>query len=144
MRWNAVLTGAVKHFKRLLALLLRHEEGAVRHCAPVLIAGEYRVQIDLNNPENLTLAAVRQLIASASDDEHTQLRVTKRGIAYISSGAAVGGVDIDGLLFRLETWAKGSGYVGNVAASDEVWVMQIFNALKQNWPKPPFDYIDVY
>jgi hypothetical protein len=101
------------------------------------------VQIDLNNPENLTLAAVRQLIASASDDEHTQLRVTKAGIAYISSGV-VGGTDIDGLLFRLETWAKGSGYVGNVAASDEVWVTQIFNALKQNWPKPPFDYIDIY
>lgn len=104
----------------------------------------HQVQIDLNNPESLTLMAVRQLIASASDDEHTQLRVTKSGIAYISSGKAVGGVDIDGLLFRLETWAKGSGYVGNVAASDEVWVMQIFNALKENWPTPRFDYIDIY
>lgn len=102
------------------------------------------MQIDLNNPENLTLAAVRQLLASASDDEHTQLRVTRNGVAFISSAPAVGGVDIDGLLFRLETWAKGSGYVGNVAASDEVWVTQIFNALKQNWPKPPFDYIDIY
>ncbi len=101
------------------------------------------MQIDLNDPENLTLAAVHQLIASASDDEHTQLRVTKAGIAYLSSGV-VGGTDIDGLLFRLETWAKGSGYVGNVAASDEVWVTQVFNALKQNWPKPPFDYIDIY
>lgn len=102
------------------------------------------MQIDLNNPANLTLDAVRQLLASASDDEHAQLRVTQSGIAYISSGRAVGGVDIDGLLFRLETWAKGSGCVGNVAASDEVWVMQIFNALKQNWPRPTFDYIDVY
>ncbi|EFQ62341.1 MULTISPECIES: hypothetical protein [Pseudomonas] len=101
------------------------------------------MQIDLNNPENLTLDNVRQLLASASDDQHTQLRVTKAGIAYISSGI-VGGTDIGGLLFRLETWAKGSGYVGNVAASDEVWVMQIFNALKQNWPKPAFDYIDIY
>lgn len=101
------------------------------------------MQIDLNTPDGLTLEAVRQLLASASDDEHTQLRVTKGGIAYISSGI-VGGTDIDGLLFRLETWAKGSGYVGLVAASDKVWGMQIFNALKQNWPKPPFDYIDVY
>nr|WP_189655601.1 hypothetical protein [Pseudomonas lurida] len=109
-----------------------------------LIAGEHRVQIDLNNPENLTLANVRLLLASASDDEHAQLRVTKAGIAYISSGKVVGGVEIDGLLFRLETWAKGSGYVGNVAASDEVWVTQIFNALKENWPKPAFDYIDIY
>lgn len=101
------------------------------------------MQIDLSNPEGFTLGAVRQLLASASDDVHTQLRVTKTGIAYISSGV-VGGVDIDGLLFRLETWAAGSGYVGKVAASDEVWVMQIFNALKDNWPNPPFDYIDVY
>ncbi len=101
------------------------------------------MQIDLSNPEGFTLGAVRQLLASASDDVHTQLRVTKTGVAYISSGV-VGGVDIDGLLFRLETWAAGSGYVGKVAASDEVWVMQIFNALKDNWPNPPFDYIDVY
>lgn len=101
------------------------------------------MQIDLNAPGGLTLEAVRQLLASASDDEHTQLRVTKDGIAYLSSGV-VGGVDIDGLRFRLETWAKGSGYVGRVAASDEVWVMQIYNALKDNWPSPPFDYIDVY
>lgn len=101
------------------------------------------MQIDLNAPGGLTLEAVRQLLASASDDEHTQLRVTKGGIAYLSSGV-VGGVDIEGLRFRLETWAKGSGYVGRVAASDEVWVMQIYNALKDNWPNSPFDYIDVY
>ena len=107
------------------------------------MAGKHRVQIDLSKPDNLTLDAVRQLLGSASDDEHTQLRVTKEGIAYISSGV-VGGADIGGLLFRLETWAKGSGYVGLVAASDEVWVMQIFNALKQNWPTPSSDYIDIY
>nr|WP_276614383.1 hypothetical protein [Pseudomonas sp. TMW22090] len=104
---------------------------------------DHPVQIDLNTPDGLTLDAVRHLLASASDDEHTQLRVTKAGIAYISSGV-VGGTEIGGLLFRLETWAKGSGYVGRVAASDEVWVMQIYNALKENWPNPPFDYIDVY
>ena len=107
------------------------------------MAGKHRVQIDLSKPDNLTLDAVRQLLGSASDDEHTPLRVSKAGVAYISSGV-VGGADIDGLLFRLETWAKGSGYVGNVAASDEVWVTQIFNALKENWPKPAFDYIDIY
>ncbi|MBW0238210.1 MULTISPECIES: hypothetical protein [Pseudomonas] len=101
------------------------------------------MHIDLNQPENLTIAAVRQLLASASDDVHTQLRVTKAGIAYISAGV-VGGVDIENLLFRLETWAAGSGYVGNIAASDEVWVMQIYNAINDNWPNPPFDYIDIY
>ncbi len=99
--------------------------------------------IDLNNPANLTLEAVRQLLVSASDEAHTQLRVSRSGIAYLSS-RVVGGQDIEGLSFRLETWAAGSGYVGNVAASDEVWVRQIFNALKKNWPNPPFDYIDIY
>lgn len=99
--------------------------------------------IDLNTPGSLSIDAVRQLLASASDDAHTQLRVNKEGIAYISSGV-VGAVDIDGLLFRLETWAAGSGYVGNVAASDEVWVMQIYNALNTHWPRPSFDYIDIY
>ena len=97
----------------------------------------------MTTPESLTLDGVGELLARARENVHTQGRVTKAGIAYICSGV-VGGVDIDGLLFRLETWAAGSGYVGNVAASDEVWVMQIFNALKQNWPKPPFDYIDIY
>lgn len=101
------------------------------------------MQIDLNDPNALTNEAVRQLLASASDETHTQLRVTKAGIAYISSGV-VAGAEIQGLLFRLETWAAGSGYVGKVAASDQVWVMQIYNALKENWPNPPFDYIDVY
>ena len=143
MHWKAVPAGAVKHFARHLALLLRHEGGGCATLAPCLTAGKLRVQIDLNKPDNLTLEAVRQLLGSASDDEHTQLRVSKAGIAYISSGV-VGGAEVDGLLFRLETWAKGSGYVGIVAASDEVWVMQIFNALKQNWPKPASDYIDIY
>ena len=101
------------------------------------------MHIDLNIPDALTIEAVRALLSSASDDEHTQLRVSKAGIAYLSSGI-VGGQDIEGLLFRLETWAAGSGYVGNVAASDEVWVRQIYNALKENWPNPLFDYIDVY
>lgn len=101
------------------------------------------MHIDLNNPEALTEGAVRELLASASDDMHTQLRVTKTGLAYISAGV-VGGVEIDGLLFRLETWAAGSGYVGKVAASDGVWVRQIYNALNDNWPIAAFDYIDVY
>jgi hypothetical protein len=41
------------------------------------------MQIDLNAPDGLTLASVRQLLASASDDGHTQLRVTRAGVAFI-------------------------------------------------------------
>ncbi|WP_166360212.1 hypothetical protein [Pseudomonas akapageensis] len=100
------------------------------------------MQIDLNDPAQFTLEGVRQLIAGADGAVHNQLRVTRAGIAFIST--VVGGRDTDGLSFRLETWAAGSGCVGPVAASDAVWVQQIFNALQQNWPNPPYDYIDVY
>lgn len=98
--------------------------------------------IDLNNPDAFTLDAVRQLIAAGDDHVHNQLRVRRDGRAWLST--VVGGQHIEGLCFRLETWAAGSGYVGEVAACDDVWVQQIYNALKQNWPNPPYDYIDVY
>ncbi|MNP28568.1 hypothetical protein D3C76_1215380 [compost metagenome] len=100
------------------------------------------MQIDRNDSTQFTREAVRQLIAQADGAVHNQLRVTRAGIAYIST--VVGGRDIEGLSFRLETWAAGSGCVGPIAASDDVWVQQIYNALQQNYPNPPLDYIDVY
>jgi hypothetical protein len=99
--------------------------------------------INLKNPDSLTHDAVRQMIAAAQDRVHNQLRVGRDGRVWISSDA-VGGADIDGLLFRLETWAAGSGCVGPVAASDAVWVTQIFNAIRDNWADPRTDYVDVY
>jgi hypothetical protein len=101
------------------------------------------VPINLSDPASFTLDAVRQMIASGDDKVHNQLRVTKDGTAWLSTDA-VGGVSVEGLLFRLETWSAGSGCVGPVAASDGVWVMQIYNALKDNWADPRLDYIDVY
>ena len=48
----------------------------MRHLAFDGFFKDRAVQIDLNTPDGLTLEAVRQLLASASDDEHTQVRVT--------------------------------------------------------------------
>ncbi|MDD0974917.1 hypothetical protein [Pseudomonas fontis] len=100
------------------------------------------MRIDLNDPQQLTLDNVRLLLASASGGVHNQLRVNRAGEAWLSQ--VVGGREIDGLLFRLETWAAGSGCVGEVAAADERWVLQVFNVLKNNWPTPASDYIDMY
>lgn len=61
------------------------------------------VTIDLNNPEALTRGSVAQLIASASDRTNTQLRVTKDGLAFISS-TDVGANNVEGVAFRLETF----------------------------------------
>lgn len=101
------------------------------------------MQIDLKDPGQFTQAQVRQLIASGQDSVHNQLRVSAEGTAYLST-AAVGGVAIEGLCFRFETWAAGSGCVGAIAACDDVWVRQIFNALGEHWKNPGQDYIDVY
>ncbi|MCU1720202.1 MULTISPECIES: hypothetical protein [unclassified Pseudomonas] len=100
------------------------------------------MQIDLNDPNQFTLEQVRQLIASGNGAIHNQLRVDRAGHAWLSN--VVGGAQLDGLLFRLETWSAGSGCVGSVAAEDERWVQQVFKALRDNWPKPASDYIDLY
>ncbi|HWD32178.1 hypothetical protein ACIKP7_21110 [Pseudomonas caricapapayae] len=100
------------------------------------------MQIDLNNPEQFTLEAVRSLLAAGSNAVHNQLRVNRGGIAWLSQ--VVGGRELEGLAFRLETWAAGSGCVGEQAAADERWVLQVFNVLQRNWPTPSSDYIDLY
>lgn len=101
------------------------------------------MHIDLKQTDAVTLAAVRALIASGDPTVHNQLRVTRDGIAFLST-QAVGGKDVQGLCFRLETWAAGSGYVGIAAAVDETWVQQIYTALRTHWPAPKSDYIDLY
>ena len=97
--------------------------------------------IDLTKPDSLTPQSVARLIASANDRTHTQLRVTKAGLAFISA-THVGSDQTDGLAFRLETFAASGGYVGPEAAKDEKWVGRIYQALKDNWPKPSDSYID--
>lgn len=104
---------------------------------------EAHVHIDLNQHESLTPEAVRALIASGNPAVHNQLRVTCDGIAFLST-QSVGGADVQGLCFRLETWAAGSGYVGAAAAEDAQWIQQIHTALQTHWPVPRSDYIDLY
>ena len=101
------------------------------------------LSIDLNKAGALTLESVAQLIASVSDRTNTQLRVTKAGLAFIST-THVGSDQKDGLAFRLETFAASGGYVGPDAAKDEKWVGRIFQVLKNNWPVPSDSYIDMF
>ena len=98
------------------------------------------MKIDLNNPDDFTKERVRQLIAKGDDSTHTQLRVTKNGIAYLSK--EVGAVNIENLAFRLETWVAGNGYVGSDAAKNDKWIDEVYKDLKENWPNPKSTYID--
>jgi len=101
------------------------------------------VAIDLTKPGEPTVDSVRKLIASGSDATHTQLRVTKAGIAFISK-TDIGADNIGNIAFRLETWNQGSDHVGPKAAGDAGWVSRVYKVLRDNWPTPSADYIDVY
>jgi len=98
--------------------------------------------IDLNDPVDFTVDNVRKLIASGSDRSHTQIRVSKDGIAYLSN--TVGADQTDDLAFRLETFSVESDYVGEKASKDDAWVERVYKALKNNWPEPTSTYIDLY
>jgi hypothetical protein len=101
------------------------------------------VTIDLTKPDALTHESVARLLASATDRTNTQLRVTKEGVAFISS-TDVGADRIDGLAFRLETFSAGGDHVGPAAAQDPEWVNRIYEVLKDNWPRPSSSYIDLF
>ena len=79
------------------------------------------MQIDLNS--DFTTDDVRALLASKDDSAHRQLRVSSRGIAYLSD--KVGNIDTEDYAFCVETWAAGNGYVGKQAANDAEWVKRV-------------------
>jgi hypothetical protein len=100
------------------------------------------MQIDLNNPKEFTLENLRKLIASKDDSACRQLRVTECGFAILSDKVA--SEDLDGILFRLDTWNEGNSYVGPDAANDDWHVLGVFEALRANWPNPTSTYIELY
>ena len=98
------------------------------------------MEINLTRP--FTKNDVRALLASVDDSQHWQLRVTTEGTAFLS--ADVGAAELDGILFRLETWDAGNGYVGPNAAANDGFVQRIYDVLKKNYPVPKSSYIDVF
>jgi hypothetical protein len=100
------------------------------------------MEIDLNNPNDLTRERVRGLIGSGDDSKYSQLRVSNDGRAYISY--VIGAEEIDDLCFRLKTWSAGNGYVGPDAAKDEDWIDRVYEVLRENWPNPKSSHIAVY
>lgn len=96
--------------------------------------------IDLNNPDDFTIENVKKMIASKDDSKNRQIRVNKKGLAYISD--EVGNINVEDLAFRFETLMSGNGYTGIEASNDERYVLGVFNHLKENWPNPKASYID--
>lgn len=66
------------------------------------------MQLDLNQP--FITSDVAKLLGSKDDSKSRQLRVTDKGIAYLSD--EIGNRNISNLAFRLETWMGGNGLHG--------------------------------
>lgn len=97
--------------------------------------------IDLNDPQQFTVANVAKLIGSVNDGQTWQVYVTKAGLAGIRPHQT--SIPNDEL-FRLESWGRGTNHVGSAAAQDESWVKRIYAVLAANWPNPSSTYIDSY
>ena len=102
-----------------------------------------KTHINLKQPGALTQKSVANLIGSVNDKLNTQLRVTKDGLAFIST-SDVGAQRIADLAFRLESFSAGTKHFGLAAAKDAEWVKRIYKVLKDNWPRPSSSYIDLF
>lgn len=89
------------------------------------------MEIDLNDPQSFTRENVRKLIASKDDSQNRQLRVSQRGIAFISDEWT--DIDPKGMALRYETLCMGNGYLGEKAAADDDWVARVEHALRRDW-----------
>jgi hypothetical protein len=98
------------------------------------------MRINLNDPNDFTLENVKKLIASKDDSKHRQIRVSTDGYAYVSDD--YGNLNLDGVVFRLETFNAHNDYLGEQAAEDKTWVQRVYNVLRQNWPNPIIAYSD--
>lgn len=80
------------------------------------------------NIHTLTLAGLRDLIASGDDTHDNQLRVRENGEVFLSQD--VGADNLAGIAYRFETFDAGNDYVGPNAAADSVHIERLYRALK--------------
>ena len=74
-------------------------------------------QIKTYNIRTITLEQFRMLIACGNDSHNNQIRVTKRGMVYLSEDI-VGSEQLDDVALSFETFSAHNGYVGVKAAED--------------------------
>ena len=97
---------------------------------------------------NWTDADIARLIGSVSDDRDWRLEIGADGVANLSDKTAnPTGADYDETLHCfLETWMRGTDFVGPSAANDKGLVSKIAKALRENYPTVKarkFVYVDL-
>jgi hypothetical protein len=94
-------------------------------------------QLDLS--KTFTEDDVANFISQLDDSDYRQVRVTKEGMAYLSSESTMGiGTQVSdkSMLFTLEIWCRGTKHVGTEAAQDQDWVKFLTKSLR-NYMKHP-------
>ncbi len=92
------------------------------------------------NMNELTREQLVELIKNGDDSVDNQIRVKSDGTVFLSQ--VVGAEDIDGLMFRLESFDAGNGYVGVDAAADDTYINGLYRGLKESWDKGRTDCVD--
>lgn len=99
------------------------------------------MSINLNNPDEFTLANVRQLIASGNAKRAIQLRVSLRGsVDFVPANEAA---ETNDFAFKFTPWLPRDHRVGPEAARDDQWVLRVYQALRENWPFPASKFIAI-
>ncbi len=98
------------------------------------------MNIDLNDPQALTIANVRALLASGRTDIELEIRVTLEGKVFLSD--VIGPHGMEGILFRITDMMMDpddAEFVGPnaAAASDDGLVRQVLDTLEKNWKHKP-------
>jgi hypothetical protein len=96
--------------------------------------------INLTNPNDLTFANVRNLLASGPDDIDLELRVTDSGIVFLSD--VTGPERMGGICFRIgeaNMKAHDGEFIGQNAAAvnDDGLVDQVLRTIAKNWQLKP-------
>ena len=103
--------------------------------------------IDLNNPQDINLDNVRQMLASGRDDIDLELRVTNDGIFFLSEVTVP--EDLYGICFRvgdINLTAHAGEFIGPnaEAVNDNRLVDQVLRTIEKNWEnKPASGYADL-
>lgn len=100
------------------------------------------MHINLTNEGELSFDNVARLLASRSNKDHNLLFVTTYGVAYVEDYFKA--KDRNDILFRFDTWASGSVYIGQEAAKDKQWVARVLVALRKHWHHPSTKLIKAY
>jgi hypothetical protein len=98
------------------------------------------MNIDLNDPQALTIANVRAFLASGRTNIELEIRVTLEGNVFLSD--VIGQRHMDGILFRITDMMidpADAEFIGPnaAAASNDGLVRQVLDTLEKNWKHKP-------